>query len=83
MNLYRRLDAISMRDVDRWRARANLERAEYLMGLMARAARAVNAGFQTLIVRPLLWALKPRGSIRAAPRSQRLVVRRTLSSRSQ
>ncbi len=50
---YRRLDTITMREMERWRAKAQLERAEFFLELVARAARAVNEGFQALIVRPL------------------------------
>lgn len=83
MNLYRRLDAIPMRDVERWRARIKLERAELYMEWAARVARAVNYGFRALIVRPLNQALEPNRGTRATLRGQAFAAGRTRSRRSQ
>jgi hypothetical protein len=53
MNLYRQLDRIPLRDVERWRARAQLERARYMLDLMTRSSRAVSRGFRAMVLRPL------------------------------
>ena len=71
MNLNRRLDAIPMRDVERWRARVKLERAEFFMELPGCVASAVNEGFRAMIVRPLERARGPDRRIRAPLRQAR------------
>lgn len=56
-DLYERLDAMSMSDIERLRAKAALERAEYIADLMARAAEAVKKLVRAGIVRPIRRAL--------------------------
>jgi hypothetical protein len=57
IDLYERLDAMSMSDIERLRAKAALERAEYLADVMARAVEGVKKLVSAGIVRPIKRAL--------------------------
>jgi hypothetical protein len=57
LDLYERLDAMSMSDIERLRAKAQLERAEYVTDVMARAAGGVKKLVRVGIVRPIKRAL--------------------------
>jgi hypothetical protein len=54
---YGRLDAMSMSDIERLRAKAALERAEHVADLMARAAEGMKKLLLAGIVRPIRRAL--------------------------
>ncbi len=56
-DLNERLDAMSMSEVERSRAKAQLARAEHAAEVMARAAGGVTKLAQALIVRPIKRAL--------------------------
>jgi len=72
IDLYERLDAMSMSDIERLHANAALERAEYVADLMARAAegvkKLVRAGRDRPIKRALVTARGYSSSCRAETR---------------
>jgi hypothetical protein len=57
LDLYERLDAMSMSDIERLRAKAALERAEHVADVIARAAGGVKKLVRAGIVRPIKRAL--------------------------
>lgn len=57
VDIYERLDAMSMSDIERLRAKAALERAEYVADLVVRAAEGVKKLARAGIVRPIKRAL--------------------------
>jgi hypothetical protein len=57
VDLYEQLDRIPMSELDRLRAKAQLERAEKVAELAARAWRAVRRLVQALVVRPVTRAV--------------------------
>lgn len=60
VNLYERLDAVSMDEHARLHAKAQLARAEYVTELMDRAASAVGRMMRVWIVQPMgRWFGKP------------------------
>lgn len=58
LNLYERLDATSMDEFARVRAKADLARAEFVVELVARAASALGDLVRARIVRPIRRVLR-------------------------